>query len=47
MRDYDRREAEARAAMVQRFNWALFWSINALTTVQWVCYLTGYFGVIH
>ena len=47
MREYDRREAEARAAMVRRFNWILFWSINTLTAIQWACYLSGYFGVIH
>ena len=47
MREYDRREAQARADMVRRFNWGLFVIINALTALQWACYLTGYFGVIH
>ena len=47
MREYDRREEIARAAMVRRFNRALFWVINALTAIQWWCYLTGNFGVIH
>ena len=47
MRAYERREAIARAAMVRRFNWILFWIVNALTAAQWGCYLSGYFGVIH
>jgi hypothetical protein len=44
---YLAREEAARAELVRKYNWRLLWVINALTAIQWICYWTGYFGVIH
>jgi len=45
--EYLEREEAARAELVRKYNWRLFWAINALTALQWAFYLSGYFGVIH
>ena len=45
--EYLARAEAARAELTRRYNWRLFWTVNFLTALQWACYLSGCFGVIH
>ena len=44
---YLAREEAARAELTRRYNWRLLGAVLLLSALQWACYLSGYFGVIH